>query len=276
VDLTIGLVTDLHFGPEARFAGKLRKLTAQAPSLLRAFVERMNHEVRPDVVVNLGDDLEDEGLEADRARYREVMDILGGLEAPVLHVAGNHDTVHLSPEDLVALWGKPAGSALYYARDIGGYHLVVLHTQEVKDVSVSIDEAQLAWLAEDLAAANGPVIVLMHHSAADQHLAGNRWFSVAPHICLVRERARLRQVLEASGKVLAVFNGHLHWNHLDVIGSIPYVTLQSLIENLDDDAPGRPAAAHAVVRITPRRLLVEVEGAERARYQFARPARTAG
>ena len=51
-----------------------------------------------------------------------------------------------------------------------------------------------------------------------------------------------------SGRVRAVFNGHLHWNHLDVIAGIPYVTVQSLIENLDDDAPGRPAAAHAVVR----------------------------
>jgi 3',5'-cyclic-AMP phosphodiesterase len=273
VDLVVGLVTDLHFGPEASFGGKLRKLTAQAPALLEAFVERMNREVRPDVVVNLGDDLEDESLEADRRRYTEVMAILGRLQAPVLHVAGNHDTVYLAPPDLASLWGKPPESPLYYATDVGGYHLVVLHTHEQKDVSVTIDDAQLAWLERDLTAASLPVLVFMHHSAADQHLVGNRWFEKAPHICLVRERARLREIVAGSGKVLGVFNGHLHWNHLDVIDSIPYVTLQSLIENLDDDAPGRAAAAHAVVRITPRRLLVEVEGAERARYQFSRPPR---
>ena len=68
--------------------------------------------------------------------------------------------------------------------------------------------------------------------------------------------------------VRAVFNGHLHWNHLDVIDGIPYVTLQSLIENVDEDAPGRAAAAHAVVRLSPGRIVVEVEGAERARYQI--------
>ena len=28
MDLTFALVTDLHFGPEARYDGKLRKLTA--------------------------------------------------------------------------------------------------------------------------------------------------------------------------------------------------------------------------------------------------------
>jgi len=67
--------------------------------------------------------------------------------------------------------------------------------------------------------------------------------------------------------VRAVFNGHLHWNHLDLIAGIPYVTIQSPIENLDDDAPGRPAATHAVVRLGPRRLLVHVRGNDPARYQ---------
>jgi Icc protein len=41
-----------------------------------------------------------------------------------------------------------------------------------------------------------------------------------------------------------------------------------LIENLDDDAPGRAVAAHAVVRASKKRIVVEVMGAERARYQF--------
>ena len=110
----------------------------------------------------------------------------------------------------------------------------------------------------------------MHHSAADQVLEGNRWFEGSPHICLVNERRALRRLFRERGKVLAVFNGHLHWNHLAVHDGIPYVTLQSLVENVDDDAPGRPAAAHALVRIDDKRIVVEVEGAERCRYQFAR------
>ncbi len=268
MDLVIGLVTDLHFGPEARHEGKLRKLTAQAPRLLDAFVDRMN-QVRPSVVVNLGDDLEDEGRAVDLERYGAVISAFGRLEVPVLHVAGNHDTVHLDRSDLLRAWGRPAGSQLYYSLELGGYRLIVLHTIEVKDTSVSIDAEQLGWLEREIDATTEPIVVFMHHSAADQHLVGNRWFEGKPHICLVRERAKLRSILELSGRVLAVFNGHLHWNHLDLVGGIPYVTLQSLIENVDDDAPGRPANAHAIVRITPRRILVEVEGEERARYQFA-------
>lgn len=276
MDLVFGIITDLHFGPVALHEGKLRKMTHEAGALARAFARRMRDEVHPAFVVNLGDDLEDESPEADRARYAECADILKEAGCPVLHVAGNHDTVHLSPDELLAVWDRPVSvtpvppGELFYSVDWGGYHLVVLHTRETKDVSVRIDDAQLDWLARDLAAGTAPVIVLMHHSAADQVLVGNPWFEKAAHICLVAERKRLRAILEASGRVIAVFNGHVHWNHLDVIGGIAYVTVQSLIENLDPDAPGRAAAAHAVVRVTRSRVLVEIEGAERARYQIER------
>lgn len=265
--LTFALISDLHFGPEARFAGKLRKLTARAADLTRAFVLRMNDVVRPDLIVNLGDDIEDESPEADRARYVEAAGILRGASADLIHVAGNHDTIHLTAADLLSIWGDP-GAALYRSFDRGGFHFLVLHTRERKDHDVSVGDEQLAWIAGDLAAHPGPTIVLMHHSAADQDLTGNRWFEGSPHICLVRERRKLRALFEDHGDVRAVFNGHLHWNHVDVIRGIPYVTLQSLIENLDDDAPGRAAAAHAVVRASEKRIVVEVEGEERARYQF--------
>ena len=46
---------------------------------------------------------------------------------------------------------------------------------------------------------------------------------------------------------------------VDVIDGLPFVTVQSLIENLDEDAPGRAAAAHAVVRIDERRTVVPKE-----------------
>jgi hypothetical protein len=107
----------------------------------------------------------------------------------------------------------------------------------------------------------------MHHPASEMRLDGNRWFDKRPHLARVAERRALREVIEKSGKVLAVFNGHVHWNHLDLIAGIPYVTLQSLIENLDEDAPGRAAAAYAVCDLDERRLVITVYGAEQLRYQ---------
>jgi len=260
------LFSDQHFGPKAFFEGKLRKLSHEAASLTRAFVERMNDVERPDLVVNLGDVVEDESPEQDLERYREFLSAVSALSAPLLHVAGNHDQIHLTPDDLRSLWSHTG--PLHYSRSFGEATFVVLNTLETKDVAVRLPAEQLAWLERELARASRPVVVLMHHPSSEQDLTGNRWFAKAPHICRLAERRELRRVIEASGKVVAVFNGHAHWNHLDVIRGIPYVTLQSLIENLDTDAPGRPAAAFAVCDLDAHRLQVRIEGAESARYQF--------
>jgi 3',5'-cyclic-AMP phosphodiesterase len=264
-ELTIGIVTDLHFGPEARWQGKLRKLTHQAPELTRDFVRAMNEEVRPDLVVNLGDDIEDESREADLVRYAECQSLLRTARAPLVNVAGNHDLVHMNREDLSRFWQRTG--PLYYAFDLGGWRFVVLHTLEKQDVEVRVPDTQIEWLRAELAAARTPVVVLMHHSASEQDVEDSRWWPGRAYMALVKERAELRQAFEESGRVRAVFNGHLHWNHLDVIGGIPYVTLQSLIENLDEDAPGRAAASHAVVRLSERRMTVRVRGNDPARYQ---------
>ncbi|MEZ4302430.1 MAG: metallophosphoesterase [Polyangiaceae bacterium] len=272
--LTLGLISDLHFGQETYHRGKLRKLTRDAPKLAKAFVDRMNERVRPDLVVNLGDDIEDESPDADLARYRGCIQVLSRAHAERVHVAGNHDTIHLTRDDLRATWGDGpwASSAarrdLCYSFERGGFHLIVLETHERQDVDITLGEDQLTWLTEDLRAARLPVIVLMHHSASEQDLRGNYWFEGREHVALVKERAAFRRILQGSGKVRLVLNGHVHWNHFDLVGGIPFVTVQSLIENLDEDAPGRAAAAHAVVRIDDRRTVIELEGAERARYQI--------
>lgn len=264
--MRFALITDVHFGPRAYYDGKLRKLTDRAGELTARFVERMNQEVKPELVVNLGDVIEDASRERDLEEYGKFTALLGGLDARVQHVAGNHDQVFLTADDLRGLWAH--SGSLFYSFDFGGVHFVVLCTQEIKDKAVHLPLEQLEFAERDLAATSLPSIVLMHHPISEQRVEGNRWFERAPHLCRVAERGKARGVLERSGKVVAVFNGHVHWNHLDVIRGIPYVTLQSLTENLDDDAPGRPAQAYAIVDIDERRLSVDVRGEEPQRYQF--------
>jgi 3',5'-cyclic AMP phosphodiesterase CpdA len=265
--LRLALVTDIHFGPLAYFHGKLRKMSHEGPDLLRGAIERVAA-WGPDLLVNLGDDIEDENPALDRQRYLACQKILRQAPCPLLNVAGNHDTVHLNLDDLNEAWQRRG--PLYYSLEHGPFHLVVLHTVERKDIDVRIDAGQLEWLRDDLARAGRDTVVLMHHSASEQDLEDSRWFSAAPHLALVQERAALRQILRDSGVVRAVFNGHLHRNHLDVIDGIPYITVQSLIENLDDDAPGRPASACALVTLDERRLVVRVQGNDPARYQIER------
>lgn len=263
--MRFSLISDVHLGPQASFQGKLRKLTHLSESLVEAFALRMRQEVRPDLVINLGDVLEDESKARDRERYARFVEILTSIGKPVMHVAGNHDTVYLTPADLCELWGNAPD--VTYSQDHCGIHFAVLRSIETPDVRIDLPDEQLAWLERDLAATKLPTIVLMHHTASEMRLEGNRWFDGRPHVARIAQRREARSIIEASGKVIAVFNGHVHWNHLDIINGIPYVTLQSLIENLDDDAPGRPAAAYAVCDLNDRRLVITMHGAETLRYQ---------
>jgi 3',5'-cyclic-AMP phosphodiesterase len=271
--LTLGIVTDLHFGPEVRYRGKLRKMSHRAGEFTEGFVRRMLDEVHPDFVVNLGDDIEDESREADLARYEECQSILRKAGVPVVNAAGNHDTVNLGADDLRAVWGRgPSDGAppgkLYYSFEHGGFHFTVLHTVEEPGGDIHVREPELGWLRDDLAATTLPAVVLMHHSASEQEFEDSYWFHGRSNRALVQERRELRAIFEASKKVRAVFNGHVHRNHFDVIAGIPYVTVQSLIENVDEDAPGRASRAHAVVRLDSERIVVRVHGEDPARYQI--------
>jgi 3',5'-cyclic AMP phosphodiesterase CpdA len=267
--LTIAAVTDLHFGPRASHAGKLRKLSDLAPELVQRFAA-FARQCRPDVVVNLGDVIEDEGPELDLARYQRGIGLLDGLPGQLVHVAGNHDLINLRAPDLRRSWGLEPQGPLHRSFDVAGHHVAVVHTVERRDVDVRIEAAELAWLQADLAATDLPTVVLMHHSAAEQDLADNRWFSQAPELALVHERRDLRAILEAAGRTVLVLNGHLHWNHVAIIRGIPYVTLQSLTENVEQDAPGRPAACWALVRLSDEGVRVRVLGAEPARFELRR------
>src|SRR5262245_35159253 len=147
--MRFALVSDVHFGPNAYHEGKLRKLTHRAPELLAGVVEELNREAHPELLINLGDSIEDKGRDADLQEYGRFVSVLSGAQAKLLHVAGNHDQVNLSDDDLRALWRHDG--ELHYSRDFGGVHFAVLRTVEQKDVAIHLPEEQLGWLAADLA-----------------------------------------------------------------------------------------------------------------------------
>src|SRR5690606_17124592 len=141
VTMRIGLVSDVHIGPEARHEGRLRKLSARAEPLLEEFVARMNDVDHPDLVVNLGDAIEDETHDLDRQRYARFVQLLATSTAEVIHVAGNHDQMHLSDAELARLMGLD-DAPLWRSFDRGGWHFVVLCTRYVPGRSVHLPEDQ--------------------------------------------------------------------------------------------------------------------------------------
>jgi alkaline phosphatase len=101
-------------------------------------------------------------------------------------------------------------------------------------------------------------LVFVHHGLSDQDLTGNPWFEGKPEDSLIANRKEIREILERSGKVLAVFNSHLHWDKQDNHNNIPYFTIQSLVENEGDK--GIASEAYAIVNIDDDKIGVEIKG----------------
>lgn len=266
--MRIALISDLHFGPRGSgfHRGIERKLTEQAAPLAQAFVRRVAAGGY-DFAVQLGDLIEDSDHDDDLAHYRQGLALFASAGVPIYHVAGNHDTAHLTEPELCELLGV---EALYYAFDVATYHFVVLHSAQPSsgEKQTTIAAEQLAWLAADLAATTKNTVIFLHHSLADQDLAGNVWFAGLPHECLVENRREVRALLAQHDHVIAVVNGHLHWNHVDQQGVLPFITLQSAVENVAED-PGLetvPAGTWAELALEENVFTITVYGAGAYRY----------
>jgi hypothetical protein len=171
---------------------------------------------------------------------------------PTYHVLGNHDMDNLSKAQVLAHitnTGIPADRS-FYAFSHGGVRFIAIDTNFMKDGrdydhgnfdwrEIYLPAPQLDWLSAELKAAAGPVIILGH-----QRLDGDG------HVQVVN-RAEVRGVLEASGKVLAVFQGHDHKGAYSLINGIHYYTLKAIIE---DSGPANNA--YAVVDVRPDLSLI--------------------
>jgi hypothetical protein len=225
-----GIVTDAHYADsEPRGTRQYRRSLDK----MAECVALMNAE-RVDFLIELGD-LKDQNEPPDEkntlAYLEAIEEVFGQFNGPRYHVLGNHDVDSISKAqflDRVENTGV-TGASGHYAFDVGGIHGVVLDANHTADgvpydrgqfkwTDTNIPPEQLAWLRDDLAAASGPSVVFVH-----QLLDGE-----GDHC--VNNASDVRQVLEESGNVLAVFQGHYHPGQINHIGSIPYYTLPAMVE----------------------------------------------
>jgi len=117
----------------------------------------------------------------------------------------------------------------------------------------NIPAAELEWLEADLRATDKPAVIFAHQRL---DVDGNHG---------VRNNAAVRNVLESSRKVLAVFQGHSHANDLEEIGGIHYCTLAAMVEGSGAENNG-----YALLEIAPAGTL-ELTGFRRQKSQRLRP-----
>ena len=221
--LKIGLVTDLHHADKPAAGSRHYRET------LGKFVEASERfaEAEPDFVVELGDLIDAADTVETEQRYLKTINREFSAVCKDRHyVLGNHCVDTLLKEEFLGGVGQAKS---YYSFDRNGFHFVVLDScfrsdgqpygrKNFKWTDANVPTAELDWLRADLAATEKQTIVFAHQR-----------LDVSNHHGVKNNRA-VRKVMESSGKVLAVFQGHSHQNDLKQIAGIHYCTLVAMIE----------------------------------------------
>ncbi len=225
-----GIVTDCHYA-DADAQGT--RFYRESLDKLSECVALMNTE-RVDFLIELGDfkDQDKPPVEQNTLSYLQAAEkVLKRFNGPAYHVLGNHDMDSISKMQFLKRVDNTNidSNRSYYSFDSNGLHFIVLDANYRTDgtdydhgnfdwTDANIPSKELNWLKRDLAAAPGPVIVFIH-----QLLDGTG--SV-----YVKNADQVRQILEASEKVLVVFQGHHHSGSYSNIAGIHYYTLKAVIE----------------------------------------------
>jgi 3',5'-cyclic-AMP phosphodiesterase len=246
----IGVVADIHCGPDSD-----TQVGSRAPALLGTLVDAMRA-YRPQCIVDLGDRVNSVTRSQDLVRTRYVRQRLRECGVPVYHVLGNTDVAHVPAGDSLAAL---EATAPYGFADHGGWRLLFLNSVDpaAEGVGGTIGRVQLAWLEAALLARGSPCLVFCHHPLDEQSVGGHRYFATRPDLAGVQNRAEVRAVLQRSGRVRAVFMGHMHWSRATRIEAIPYITLGSLV---DRSYTEEPSGAFAFVTASPGAIDVRVRG----------------
>ena len=225
-------LTDIHVQPELG-----------APEGFRQCLRAVNGLATPADFVLTGGDLIFDALDVGMDRIREQWKVFDEcskeLALPVHHAIGNHDVVGWSARSVVKPTDQDYGKKLFAERfglartyrsfDHKGWHFILLDSigqnKETLDYEGWIDDAQLDWLRQDLAATGRakPIVMVTHipfyttwHQVLkgpDHHLDGK---------AIVRNLHTFRKLFDDYNLQL-VLSGHGHVVERIEIGKVTYL-----------------------------------------------------
>jgi 3',5'-cyclic AMP phosphodiesterase CpdA len=197
-----GIISDVH-----------QDVMHDGTDRIRKFLAAME-EAKVDFVLQLGDFCQP------HPRNAPFLAAWNTYAGPRYHVLGNHDMDGgYKREQTVAYYGMPAR---FYTFDAGPFRGIVLDSNDpggkAGGYKKFIAADQQAWLEGELARADRPVCVFIHHPLDD-----------GPGI---ENGAAIRAILERAEKakpdtVLAVFSGHFHQDYALVVNGLNYIQINS-------------------------------------------------
>ena len=230
--ISFGMIADVHY---ANREPARNRFYNQSLDKLNEFVEEMNRQ-KVAFVVELGDfkDQDEVPNQENTLKYMDAVEaVFHRFKGPTYHVLGNHDMDGITKTQFLQHVENTgiAKDKNYYSFDQKGMHFIVLdgnYTGDAKDYNKGtfrgqeswIPKDQVEWLREDLKENELPAIVFIH-----QLLGDSKGMKKS-----VQNAPEIRKMLENSGKVLAVFEGHVDSERHSLINHIHYYSLISAVE----------------------------------------------
>lgn len=237
------LVADIHHGRPS-----VTKRGDAALGLMGEFA-RFANDAKPDAVIDLGDRISDEDRETDLRLEREVAGAFMEVEAPVLHINGNHDRDHLTVEENEELLGQPLHSTTI---DIGDWRIALWRADSKISRGPGLSgfilrESDLLWLSRTVQAADRPLLVVSHVPVSSHSQVGNYYFENNPAASTYPLAGRARAALAQARVPVVCVAGHVHWNTVTQADGITHLTQQSLTESFTTQ--GEPAGAWGLLEL---------------------------
>jgi alkaline phosphatase len=229
--LHVGLVTDLHYADKPPAGSRHYR---ESPDKLAEAAEQFGRD-KLTMLVELGDFVDAADSVAKELGYlKRINRDFSAICKNRHYVLGNHCVHTLRKEEFLDTVEKKKS---YYSFDEGDFHFIVLDSCFRSDgepygrknfvwTDPNISADELDWLKSDLKGTSKKTIVFAH-----QRLDVSNHYGV-------KNAPAVRKLLEGSGNVLAVFQGHSHKNDLKEIKGIHYCTLVAMVEGTGAESSG--------------------------------------
>ncbi len=149
--IKIAVLTDIHYGGRGALTERRGEI---ADILLLRAVHRLNRLIRPDVVIVLGDLLDDGDADGAHERLVELRAILDLLTAPALVLPGNHDG---DPEAFYRVFARPPDVV-----DIAGARFLPFVDPEAPGYNATRRAPDLERFRQARSDFDGPLVALQH------------------------------------------------------------------------------------------------------------------
>lgn len=258
IQIQFGLITDLHHADKPHAGTRYYRETIGKFSEAAGKFKLE----KPDFIVELGDLIDAaDSVETELKYLEQINRELQKVAEKRYYVLGNHCVDTLKKAEFLAQVGQ---NQSYLSFDSGGWHFMILDACFRSDgtpyerknfnwTDSNIPPAEIEWLKADLAKTSNNTIVFTHQRLDN---SGNH---------MVRNASAVRRILEESGKVRAVFQGHSHKNDIQQIQGIPYITMVAMIEGSGPENSG-----YSLVRLLNLGQVLVDGFRNQKSYQFAK------